>query len=186
MLFFLRLADDRGPRAQSIDLIQLEKKIRNGEVGALTFRGDEITATDRVSGKKFSTYVSNEQTKVEIITQARTLDDRGRVRVERIEEEPEEPPPAIFPIGFIGLFAVHGFTILLMMGLMVFYIVHIVRSDRLDQTNRIIWIVLACTVGMFSNPVYWYMYIWRDPPSVTPLQSNDQSADQSATPVNPS
>ena len=49
------------------------------------------------------------------------------------------------------------------------YVILAVKSDRLDQTTRIIWIVLLCMMGMLAMPVYWYLYIWRDaPPASVP------------------
>jgi hypothetical protein len=50
------------------------------------------------------------------------------------------------------------------MGLIPFYIVLVVKSDRLDETMRIVWVVLICMLGMFAMPVYWYLYVWRNGP----------------------
>ena|ERR1700738_4768582 len=67
-IIFIPFAQTGGNRnAQSIDLIQLEQKIKNGEVRLLTIRGHKITATDRVGGQEFDVYVTNEQTRAEII-----------------------------------------------------------------------------------------------------------------------
>jgi len=57
----------------------------------------------------------------------------------------------------------HLGTILLMMAQMPFYIVLAVKNDRLDQTKKIIWVVLFAVVAMFATPVYWYLHIWRAP-----------------------
>ena len=178
LLFFLTIfsfmisipfaQSDANKNAQSIDLIQLEQKIKNGEVKLLTIRGDKLTATDRVGDQEFYVYVTNEQSRDEILKQAREMDGSGRPRVEKVEVEPDSFAPAIFPIGFAALFAVHLFTMLLIMGLMAFYIVQVVRTDRLDQNMRILWTILICMVAMGAMPVYWYLYIWREPLAVTP------------------
>jgi len=176
-MFLIPFAQRRsGPELQNIDLIQLEQKIKNGEVARLLITRGEITATDRVGGAQFHASVSNERTKAEIIRLAREIDANGKPRVDKIEENegPERCTPTIVPVGFMGFFAVHMFTILLMMALMVFYIIHVVKTDRLDQNMRIIWVVLMCTMAMFAAPVYWYLYIWREPPtaSFAPAQTS--------------
>lgn len=168
-IIFLPFAQERSNRnSQSIDLIQLEQKIRNGELKSLRIRGSEITAIDRLNDQEYDVQVSNERTKAEIIRQARETDAAGKARVDRIEEEPGRNVPSLFPVGFIGLFVVHLFTILLIMALMAFYIVQVVRTDRLDQTMKILWTVLICMVAMGAMPVYWYLYIWREPATAAP------------------
>jgi hypothetical protein len=52
--------------------------------------------------------------------------------------------------------------------LMPLYIILAIKNERLDQTMRIVWVVLACTVGMFADPVYWYLYVWRTPAAIPP------------------
>jgi hypothetical protein len=153
--------------SQSIDLIQLEQKIQNGELKSLTIRGSEIEAIDRVGGREYNVQVTNERTKGEILRQAREIDAGGKPRVERVEEMSARSVPDIVPIGFLGLFAVHVFTMFVIMGLMALYIYLAVKSDRLDQTMKIIWTVLICMMGMFAMPVFWYLYVWRDPPAAS-------------------
>jgi hypothetical protein len=146
-----------------LDLIQLERKIQNGEIKELKAFSREIRATDRY-GRHFETTVDNQTTREEIIRQARELDSNQRPRVEKIEENASEPQGnPIFPAGFMLVFVLHMFTILLSFLLMPLYIILAVKNERLDQTMRIVWVVLACTVGMFSNIVYWYQHIWRRP-----------------------
>jgi hypothetical protein len=66
----------------------------------------------------------------------------------------------------------HLGTMFLMMALMPLYIIFAVKNEGLDQTMRIVWVVLACTVGVFADPVYWYQHIWRTPPIPTANQSS--------------
>jgi ATP-dependent Zn protease len=150
--------------SKDIDLIQLDRKIRNGEIKELTLTPSEVIAVDRVSNVEYRTYVSNESTREEIIKEAREQDANGRPRVDKIEEKNNQAPSALLGSGFVGLFAAHLITMLLIMGLMPFYIILAVKSDRLDQTMRIVWVVLICMLGMFAMPVYWYLYIWRNGP----------------------
>lgn len=71
----------------------------------------------------------------------------------------------IFGVGFLLVFVIHIFTILLSLALTVFYIVHAVKNTRLDPNMRIVWIVLFFFGGMFAEPVYWYLEIWREKPA---------------------
>jgi hypothetical protein len=153
-----------------LDLIQLDRKIKNGELKQLTVRREEITAMDRDGKCEYSTYVSNESTRDEILKEAREPDANGVPRVPKIEEKGAERQlaPAAFSFGFLGIFVLHLFTILLMIALMPFYIILAVKNELLDQSMRIIWVVLLCTLGLLANPVYWYLYVWRKPGSNEP------------------
>ncbi len=75
---------------------------------------------------------------------------------------PQQPDSLLIPLGFLSFFAVHMLTILLSMGLMAFYIVRVFKTP-LEEAMKIMWTVLICTVGIFAMPVFWYLYIWREP-----------------------
>jgi ATP-dependent Zn protease len=160
-----------GRNSRDIDLIQLDRKVKNGEIKEITITGNDIIAVDRNTGIVYRTYVSNESTKAEIIKEAKELDSNGRTRVDKIDEYNNQAPPGLIGLGFVTLFAVHLITILLMIGLMPLYIILVVKSDRLDQTMRIVWVVLICMLGMFAMPVYWYLYVWRNGPAARTVEN---------------
>lgn len=173
VLFFLAIfsfilfipSEGRSNRdSEDIDLIQLERKIQNGELKQLTVRPREFIGFDRVANREYHTEVTNESTRSEVLSKAQEHDANGQPRVARIEEETDPPVSPAFPIGIVALFGAHMLTILLMIGLMPLYVILAVKNDRLDQTMRIIWVVLFCMLGFFAMPVYWYQYIWRKPP----------------------
>jgi hypothetical protein len=158
--------------SQDIDLIQLEQKIQNGEISQMTVRATEIIACDRSCDCEYHTYVTNRASKAEIIRQAREIDASGAPRVAKVEEQNSQPKvPVGFPVGIIILFGAHLFTILLIMALLPVYIVLAVKNEKLDQTARIIWVILICMMGMLANPVYWYLYVWRKPPNEVTVSS---------------
>lgn len=78
-----------------------------------------------------------------------------------------QPQSPLVPIGFLGFFAIHMLTILLIMGLIAFYIVRVFKTP-LDEAMKIMWTVLICMFGVFAMPVFWFMYIWREPPALMP------------------
>jgi hypothetical protein len=179
-VFLLSFEEDRSSRnSKSIDLIQLERKIKNGDLKQLTVRPSEIVAIDRVGNREYHTEVTSDSTREEILREAREVDANGQPRVAKIEEESVRPVSPLFPIGFAALFAVHIFTIFLIMGMMPLYIILAVKSDRIDQNMKIVWAILICMVGMFAMPVYWYLYIWRKPP-VRPASGSALPGDESS------
>lgn len=183
MFLFLPFADRTSTRScGNVDLLQLDRKIKNGEIKQLTVRPREIEAWDRIGDCKFEVAVTNESTKQEILNSAREIVN-GQPRVEKIEEESAKPEelPIFVPIGFVGFMIVHVLSMFLMFLLMPLYIVLAVKNDQLDQTMRIIWVVLFCTVGMFANPVYWYLHIWRKQPSAKNERDSQLSGDNATS-----
>ena len=164
MVLLLPFAEQRStPTCGSLDVLQLDRKIQAGEIRELSIRFDEIIAKDRNGSCTYETRVSDETTRRAILNVAKELVD-GRPRVEVVNENASQgDEPVFLPIGFAVLMIFHMATIFLIMGLMPLYIVLAVKNERLDQTMRIVWVVLACTVGMFANIVYWYQHIWRRP-----------------------
>lgn len=165
-------SEDRsmGRNARDIDLIQLDRKIRSGEIKELTITDTEVIAVDRVNNVTYRTSVTSESTKEELKREAEEQDANGRARVDKIGEKNNEPSSSLIGFGFAGIFAAHMLTIFLMLGLMPLYIVLIVKNARLDETMRIVWVVLICMLGMFAMPVYWYLNIWRDSPPPSTVQ----------------
>lgn len=154
---------------QRLDLIQLEKKIQDGEIRELLISADEIRAYDR-DGREFQTRVDNDSTREEIIRQARANAPDGSARVSKINEDTSRPRVSrLLPFGFLVLFAFHALTMALLFLLMPLYIILPLKNETLDQNMRIVWVILACTVGAFSDVVYWYLHVWRKPPIASQL-----------------
>jgi hypothetical protein len=149
--------------SENIDLIQLEQKIRNKELSQITITRDEIISCDRSCQCEYHTPVTNRATRAEIIRQARELDPNGAVYVPKIDENTSQPQlPVVLPIGFVALFVVHMFSVMLILALLPIYVVLAVKREQFDQTTRIVWIILICMMGNLAMPVYWYLYVWSD------------------------
>jgi hypothetical protein len=164
LMFFLPFAETESSirRCGEIDVLQLDDKIKAGEISELTVKRDEVKGLDRIGNCEFRVSVSNQATRDRILRTAREPNPDGRARVSKIQEETSEPVVSpIFPIGMVIFFGTHMLTILLMMALLPLYIILAVKDERHDQTMRIIWVVLFCTVNMFAMPVYWYLYVGR-------------------------
>lgn len=67
------------------------------------------------------------------------------------------------PEGFGPLFFVHLATLLLMLGLAVYYVSEASRSPHVPKRWRGLWVALNVVCGFFAQIVFWYLYIWREP-----------------------
>jgi hypothetical protein len=67
------------------------------------------------------------------------------------------------PIWFFVLFAGYFLTFIWMMGLIVIYILHLFKTDRVPKDQKALWAVVIFLGNMLAMPVYWYLYIWREP-----------------------
>jgi hypothetical protein len=47
--------------------------------------------------------------------------------------------------------------------LFVIYFVHLSRTDRVPQNKKALWAGALFFGNVFAMPVYWYLYIWKEP-----------------------
>lgn len=74
-------------------------------------------------------------------------------------EHSSGPPLAAFKIIFI----LHILPILDGFVLIVIYMVYLFKSDRVAQDKKALWAVVLFLGGMIAMPIFWYLYIWREP-----------------------
>jgi hypothetical protein len=77
----------------------------------------------------------------------------------------ETPPPT--PAWVFAIFPIHLLTILLCLGLLVIYIIHVVKANVVPKQQRTLWIILLVLGGVIAMIVYWVLYIWRTPKSIS-------------------
>lgn len=65
---------------------------------------------------------------------------------------------ASFPTLFILL---HLLTMLLIIGLTVFYMVDVFRNDRVDKDKKVLWALVLFMGNVIAMPIYWYLYFWQ-------------------------
>jgi hypothetical protein len=64
--------------------------------------------------------------------------------------------------GFLPYIVIpHVGTMLLMLGLMTFYIVHVFKNPALKDDRRVLWAVVLFMGGIVAAPIYWWLFIWR-------------------------
>jgi len=78
----------------------------------------------------------------------------------------------LLPLGFMGLMFVHMITIFGSLALTAFYIIKVIKMKSLNENMKIMWVLLLYFAAMLAEPVFWYLYIWRETPeSALPNQS---------------
>jgi hypothetical protein len=80
------------------------------------------------------------------------------------------PASIFFPVGFMAIFVLHMLTVMGTLALTVFYIIRVFKTEQLDQNLKIMWMLLLFFMGMMAQPVFWYLYIWRDAPDLSKEQ----------------
>jgi hypothetical protein len=66
---------------------------------------------------------------------------------------------------FDYLFVAHILTMLIIMALLAFYVVHLFKNDSMPSDQRILWMLVLFFGNLFAFPVYWYLHVWRTPPT---------------------
>ena len=52
---------------------------------------------------------------------------------------------------------------LLSLALLIFYIVHTVGNKKLENTEKLMWVLLYIFFGIIAFPIYWIIRIWNTP-----------------------
>ena len=74
-----------------------------------------------------------------------------------------EPPAAFFIVFFGVVMPLHLLTILLMQGLLIFFIIHIIYTERMPKNIKAVWAGAIMVFNVMVMPFYWYFSIWREP-----------------------
>lgn len=80
------------------------------------------------------------------------------------------------PDEFIGAFARHFvllfgaiatlfLAVLLALVVPLVFVLHALKSDGIEEEQRITWVVVLLLGGILVAPFYWYLYVWRGPPA---------------------
>lgn len=80
-----------------------------------------------------------------------------------IFSQKEAPSPSGPPIEFLVIFGLHFLTILWIFVLLIIYIVNVFKNDRVAKDKKALWVVVLFLGTMVAMPIYWYLYIWREP-----------------------
>lgn len=62
---------------------------------------------------------------------------------------------------FEHLFALHVGTMLLIVGLLAFYVPYLFRTNRVPQEKKSLWAIVLFMGSVIAMPIFWYHYIWK-------------------------
>ena len=82
----------------------------------------------------------------------------------------QEPPDqsSTIPAAFLLIFLLHLLTMFMVVVLLIVYIMNVFKNDRVDKDKKALWAVILFMGNIFAMPVYWYLYIWREPKIAPP------------------
>ena len=76
---------------------------------------------------------------------------------DKFEPEPMEVFSTFGPLFIVGI--IMG---ILSLGLLIFFIMQLLRHKSMDGVEKVVWILVFIFVGVIGYPIYWYMRIWND------------------------
>ncbi len=71
--------------------------------------------------------------------------------------------PRILGVAFAAIFPLHILTMVGMVALLFVYIRDLFRNDRVPSDQKALWAVVLLLGGIIAMPIYWYLYIWKEP-----------------------
>jgi len=79
-------------------------------------------------------------------------------------------PPAFLEesMGYMGYLQVTmALLVICAVGLLIFYLIHALYNTRLDNADRLVWILAFLLINVIAYPIYWWRQIWRAPETTT-------------------
>jgi uncharacterized membrane protein YidH (DUF202 family) len=61
------------------------------------------------------------------------------------------------------LMTIHLSVMLLMFGLLAFYVVFLFKTPAIRNDMKALWAVVLFFGGVVAMPVFWYLYVWKEP-----------------------
>jgi hypothetical protein len=72
--------------------------------------------------------------------------------------------PESSPLGerfVVVLFVLHFSCMLWLVGLIVFYLAFLFKTEAVPADKKALWAVVLFLGNMLAMPVFWYLYMWR-------------------------
>jgi len=69
-------------------------------------------------------------------------------------------------------FASHVLTMIWIFVLVAIYIWMLFKTDRVPQDKKALWAVVLFLGNTFAMPVFWFLYIWREPQPAKGVDGN--------------
>jgi hypothetical protein len=72
-------------------------------------------------------------------------------------------PPSHPPVAFFVLIPLHILSLLMVGGLLTYYIVDLFHTTRIPNDMKALWAVVLFFGNIIAMPIYWYLYILKEP-----------------------
>jgi len=73
----------------------------------------------------------------------------------------EQPDMQLFSDGFMGMFLIVAVLMIVTLADLVVFIMHAIKNKAVNETERIVWILVFVFAGVIGFPIYWYMRIHK-------------------------
>jgi hypothetical protein len=61
------------------------------------------------------------------------------------------------------IFGLHLFTMVEIFALIIIYVVFIFKTEKVAKDKKALWAVVIFLGNMIAIPIFWFLYIWKDP-----------------------
>jgi len=78
-----------------------------------------------------------------------------------------DPSSDGFGAVFFMIFPLHVLTMLVIMAEIAIYLVLVVKNKDLDESMRIVWVIVIAMFAIFAAPAYWWLYVRTARPAPT-------------------
>jgi hypothetical protein len=87
----------------------------------------------------------------------------------QISHQAEKPDAVFMWTRMAGVFIWAIVMGIITLGLKIYYIIHVINNKLIDQTERIVWVLVFIFFGIVGYPAYWISRVWntRDNSSAT-------------------
>lgn len=74
-----------------------------------------------------------------------------------------DPDMPMYFFSYLAYVLPYTFLVLLLyLGLVVFYLIHIFQNNFIDREKRFLWISILFLLNGIAMPAYWYIHIWNE------------------------
>jgi hypothetical protein len=80
-------------------------------------------------------------------------------------------PPVFLLNNMNGLSITMGLLVITSLGLLIYYIIHVMNNTRLDSSGRLVWLLIVLLANVVAYPIYWYLEVWKSPATAGGYQS---------------
>lgn len=86
-----------------------------------------------------------------------------------------EEVPWLFMGSFAAVFVFMMIAVVLSLGLLIYYIMHVLNNPKLQGNDQLMWLIIIIFANMIGYAIYWYVKIWKDEDQEPKIITNEDS-----------